>query len=52
MTLRAEDNTLINYPMAYGTAIPADPFVKDWVTADWKVILEQEAAWKKKQGYL
>ena len=52
VTLRAEDNTLINYPMAYGMAIPADPFVKDWVTADWKVILEQEAAWKKKQGYL
>lgn len=52
VTLRAEDNTLINYPMAYGVAVPAEPFVKDWVTADWKVILEQEAAWKKKQGYI
>lgn len=52
VTLRAEDNTLINYPMAYGTAITSDPFVKDWITADWKVILEQEAAWKKKQGYV
>jgi branched-chain amino acid transport system substrate-binding protein len=51
VSLRAEDNTLINYPMAYGVAIAAEPFVKDWVTADWKLILEQEAAWKKKQGY-
>lgn len=51
VSLRAEDNTLINYPMAYGVAMAAEPFVKDWVSADWKLILEQEAAWKKKQGY-
>lgn len=52
VTLRAEDNTLINYPMAYGMAVSAEPFVKEWISADWKVILEQEAAWKKKQGYV
>lgn len=52
VTLRAEDNTLINYPMGYGTAVSVEPFVKDWITADWKVILEQEMAWKKKQGYV
>lgn len=51
VTLRASDNTLINYPMAYGTAIAAEPFVKDWIAADWKVILEEEANWKKKQGW-
>lgn len=52
VTLRANDNTLINYPMAYGTAIGAEPYVKDWVSADWTVIQEEEAAWKKKQGYV
>jgi branched-chain amino acid transport system substrate-binding protein len=52
VTLRAQDNTLINYPMAYGFAAPTEPFVKEWISADWKVILEQEAAWKKKQGYV
>ena len=51
VTLRAEDNTLINYPIAFGTSIAAAPYVKDWVAADWGLILEQEAAWKKKQGY-
>ncbi|WP_036593805.1 ABC transporter substrate-binding protein [Ottowia thiooxydans] len=52
VTLRASDNTLINYPMAYGTAISTEPFVKDWVAAAWNVILEEEANWKKKQGYV
>lgn len=51
VTLRAEDNTLIYYPLAYGTAITFEPFVKNWVPADWNIILEEEAAWKKKQGY-
>ena len=52
VTLRAEDNTLVNYPMAYGVGIPSEPFVKGWVTADWGVIFEQEAIWKKKNGFV
>lgn len=52
VTLRDSDNTLIHYPIACGVAQSVDPFVKDWVSADWGVILEQEAAWKKKRGFV
>ena len=51
VSLRAEDNTLIHYPLAYGSVIGAEPYVKDWMPADWALILEEEAKWKKKQGY-
>lgn len=51
VTLRESDNTLIHYPLACGIAQPLDPFVKDWISADWGAILEQEAIWKKKRGY-
>lgn len=51
VTLREGDNTLINYPLGCGIAQSADPFVKDWIAADWNLILEQEAAWMKKRGF-
>lgn len=51
VTMRAEDNTLINYIIGYGLSQPKDPFVKDFVTASWGPILELEKEWKKKQGY-
>jgi len=51
VTMRAEDNTLINYIIGYGLSQSKDPFIKDFQTSSWGPILELEKAWKKKQGY-
>jgi branched-chain amino acid transport system substrate-binding protein len=51
VTMRAEDNTLINYVIGYGLSQSKDPFIKDFQTSSWGPIIELEKAWKKKQGY-
>jgi branched-chain amino acid transport system substrate-binding protein len=51
MTMRAEDQTIINYAVGWGTTIPNEPYVPDVVAGDWKVILELEADWKKRNNY-
>lgn len=51
VTMRAEDNTLINYIIGYGLSQSKEPFIKDFQTSSWGPILELEKAWKKKQGY-
>jgi branched-chain amino acid transport system substrate-binding protein len=52
LTMRAEDNTMINYATGWGQTIPAAPFLPDPVSADWGMILELETEWKKKNKYL
>ncbi len=51
LTLRAEDQTLINYAIGWGTTIPTEPYVPDVTPGDWKQIIELEAEWKKKNNY-
>jgi branched-chain amino acid transport system substrate-binding protein len=51
VTMRAEDNTLINYIIGYGLSQSKEPYIKDFQTSSWAPILELEKAWKKKQGY-
>ena len=51
VTMRAEDNTLINYIIGYGLSQSKEPYIKDFQTSSWGPILELEKAWKKKQGY-
>jgi branched-chain amino acid transport system substrate-binding protein len=51
VTMRAEDNTLINYVIGYGLSQSKEPFIKDFQTSSWGPIIELEKAWKKKQGY-
>lgn len=52
ITMRGEDHTIIGYPVAWGRS-QSDPrgFV-EWTPADWGEILEKEAEWKQRQGYL
>jgi branched-chain amino acid transport system substrate-binding protein len=50
--MRADDHTLINYANGWGQTISKEPFLPEVAEADWKMILEHEAAWKKKSGYL
>jgi branched-chain amino acid transport system substrate-binding protein len=51
LTMRAEDNTLVNYIIGYGTSLPKEPYVDNFVTSAWGPINELEKQWKKKQGY-
>lgn len=51
ITMRESDNTAIRYPLAFGLAQPAEPYIKDFVPVDWDRILASEAAWKKRRNY-
>jgi branched-chain amino acid transport system substrate-binding protein len=48
LTIRASDQTVINYAVGWGTTIPTEPYVPEVSAGDWKQILELEAAWLKK----
>ncbi len=52
LTMRAGDNTLINYPTGWGQTIQKDPFVPDVKSVDWKMILDLETEWKKTMKYI
>lgn len=51
VTMRGEDNTLINYVIGYGLSQSQDPYISNFQTSAWDKILELEKQWKKKQGY-
>jgi branched-chain amino acid transport system substrate-binding protein len=51
LTMRADDHTLINYPVGYGLSLSKEPFISDFKSTSWDQILELEKAWKKKMGY-
>jgi branched-chain amino acid transport system substrate-binding protein len=52
LTMRAEDQTLVNYATGWGQTIPTDPFMPEVTPIDWQVIYELETAWKKKNNYI
>jgi branched-chain amino acid transport system substrate-binding protein len=52
ITMRAEDQTAIGYALGWGTTVPKEPYVVDIQAGDWAAILEHEAEWKKKLGYV
>jgi branched-chain amino acid transport system substrate-binding protein len=52
VTMRAEDQTTIDYAIGWGTTIPNEPYMRGIVPGNWKTILEYEAEWKKKMGYV
>lgn len=51
VTMRAEDQTTVDYALGWGTTIPKEPYMRDITPGSWKTILEHEAEWKKKMGY-
>ena len=52
VTMRADDQTTIGYALAWGATVPKEPYVTDIKPGSWKSILEHEAEWKKKMGYV
>lgn len=51
VTLRAEDHTLVDYAVGWGTTIPAEPYVTSMTAGDWQQIFALEAEWKKQKNY-
>ncbi len=52
VTMRAEDHTLVDYAIGWGTTVPKEPFVVDVEPGDWGQIVELEKEWKKANGYI
>ncbi len=52
VTMRAEDNTLVDYIIGYGVSLSKEPYVSDFQASAWEPIFELEKQWKKKQGYI
>jgi branched-chain amino acid transport system substrate-binding protein len=51
VTMRAEDNTIVNYAIGYGPLTNKEPFVTKQTVGDWNTIYELEAEWKKRKGW-
>jgi branched-chain amino acid transport system substrate-binding protein len=52
ITMRADDHTIINYPVAWSRTVPKAPYLTDFTPVPWPLILELEAEWKKSKGYV
>jgi branched-chain amino acid transport system substrate-binding protein len=52
ITMRAEDQTIIGYADGWGALTNKEPYMPDPVPGNWKTIVELEAEWKKRKGYL
>jgi branched-chain amino acid transport system substrate-binding protein len=49
--MRAEDNTIINYAIGYGSLTNKEPFMTNQVNGKWDQIIALEAEWKKRKGW-
>ncbi len=52
ITMRAEDHTIIGYPVAWGQTLPKAPFVEKFAPVPWSDILANEKDWKGSKGYV
>lgn len=51
LTLRASDQTLVDYAIGWGLITNKPPYMQGIKTADWSVITENENKWKKEMGW-
>ncbi len=51
LTMRASDNTMINYALGYGSLTNKEPYITNQVNGSWPQIYELEAEWKKRKGW-
>ena len=52
ITMRGEDQTIVDYASGWGATISKDPFLPEITSGDWKFITELETEWKKKNKYI
>lgn len=50
--LREDDHTLIGYMVGYSKTLDNDPWITDFQGTAWDAILEHEADWKKRNGFI
>lgn len=50
--MRASDQTIIGYPVAWGHTVSKAPWVEDYAPVEWSTILDLEADWKKQKGFV
>ena len=51
LTLRASDQTLVDYATGWGRITNKSPYIQNAKMGDWAVITELEAQWKKQMGW-
>ncbi len=51
LTMRASDNTMVNYALGYGSLTNKEPYITNQVNGSWPQIYELEAEWKKRKGW-
>jgi branched-chain amino acid transport system substrate-binding protein len=51
LTMRAEDNTVVDYAVGWGTLDTKEPFMSKPNPGNWKQIAELELEWKKRKGW-
>ena len=51
ITMRADDHTIIDYPVAWARSVKKAPFLEGFEPVPWSDILPFEAEWKKAKGY-
>lgn len=51
LTLRAADQTLVDYAAGWGRITNKSPYIQNAKMADWAVITDLEAKWKKQMGW-
>lgn len=52
LTMRAEDQTLINYAIGWGSVLAEPPYLKDIQDTNWSEIFHYETDWKKSKGFI
>ena len=51
MTMRAEDNTIVDYALGWGVLDTKEPYMSNPSVGSWKQITELELEWKKRKGW-
>jgi len=51
LTLRAEDQTLVDYAVGWGELSNKEPYMANPSTGDWRQIVEIETEWKQSKGW-
>lgn len=52
VTMRASDQTIVDYALGWGEIRPAEPYLTNVTPADWSQILGLEVEWKKAKGFV
>jgi branched-chain amino acid transport system substrate-binding protein len=51
VTMRAEDQTLVDYAIGWGVTVAQDPYIQSMIPAHWSTIYRLEAEWKRGKGW-